>query len=164
MMQNSFVYKSTIQETIALSEIENINNEEQIINALHYADIDYIIKDEGIKTRLGKEFNGKELSSGEWQKIALARALFKNSDFVILDEPTSAIDPIVEMKIMKTFLGNVKGKTSIIISRRVGICKCADRVIMLRNGQIIENGSHTALMKNQGEYYNFFKAQSKWYN
>ena len=104
MMQNSMKHQSTVQETVALSEIEQIDDEERIINALRAADIDYILEEEGIQTRLGKEFKGKELSGGEWQKIALARALFKNSDFVILDEPTSAIDPIVEMDILKTFL------------------------------------------------------------
>ena len=164
MMQNSMKHQSTVQETVALSEIEQIDDEERIINALRAADIDYILEEEGIQTRLGKEFKGKELSGGEWQKIALARALFKNSDFVILDEPTSAIDPIVEMDILKTFLDNAKGKTAVIISHRVGICTCADTVVMLSKGEIVERGSHTALMKKRGQYYDFFTMQSKWYN
>ena len=164
MMQNSLKHQSTVQETVALSEIEHIDDEERIMNALRAADIDYILEEEGIKTRLGKEFKGKELSGGEWQKIALARALFKNSDFVILDEPTSAIDPIVEMDILKKFLDNAKKKTAVIISHRVGICTCADTVVMLSRGQIVERGSHTALMKKRGQYYDFFTMQSKWYN
>ena len=94
----------------------------------------------------------------------MARALFKNSDFVILDEPTSAIDPIVEMDILKKFLDNAKKKTAVIISHRVGICTCADTVVMLSRGQIVERGSHTALMKKRGQYYDFFTMQSKWYN
>lgn len=164
MMQDSLKYQSTVQETVALSEIDHIDDEKRIMNALRAADIDYILGEEGLQTQLGKEFKGKELSGGEWQKIALARTLFKNSNFVILDEPTSTIDPIVEMDILKTFLDNAKKKTAVIISHRVGICTCADTVVMLSKGRIVERGSHTALMKRHGQYYDFFTMQSKWYN
>lgn len=164
MMQNSLNHQTTVREAVALSDIVHINDDERILKALKIADIDYVLGEDGLETRLGKEFKGKELSGGEWQKIALARTLFKNSDFVILDEPTSAIDPIVEMGILKTFLDNAGGKTTIIISHRVGICTCADKVIMLDKGQIVECGSHKELMKNKGSYYNLFTMQSKWYN
>lgn len=164
MMQNSLKHQATVQETVALSEIEHIDDEERIMDAMRAADIDYILGEEGVQTRLGNEFGGKELSGGEWQKIALARALFKNSDFVILDEPTSAIDPIVEMDILKTFIDGAKEKTAVIISHRVGICTCVDTVVMLDKGQIVEYGSHSMLMKRRGQYHDFFTAQSKWYN
>lgn len=164
MMQNSLKHQSTVRECVALSEIESIDDSEQIMNALRTADIDYILDSEGLQTRLGSEFCGKELSGGEWQKVALARTLFKRSTFVILDEPTSAIDPIIEMNILKTFLDNAKSKTAIIISHRVGICTCADTVVMLREGQIVECGSHTELMRKRGQYYSFYTLQSKWYN
>ena len=105
--------------------------------------------------RLGKRFSGKKLSGGEGQKVLLFRALFKYSNFVVLDEPTSAIDPIVEMDILKAFIDNTRGKTSVIISHRVGICTCADKVVLMKDGHVIEYGTYKGLMENDGSITNY---------
>lgn len=163
MLQSPLNHKATIREAVALSNIDFLHDDQKIMNALRMAKIDYIIGENGLDTRIGKEFGGRELSGGEWQRVALARALFKNSDFMVLDEPTSAIDPISEMEILKTFLDNFRGKTSIIVTHRVGICTCVDKVVLVREGQIREYGSHEELMDRNEEYSRMFAAQAKWY-
>jgi len=163
MMQSSIKLKATVREAVALSEILDKDNDQKIIDCMKMAKIDYILDENGLDARLGKEFGGLELSGGEWQRLALARALFKNSELVVLDEPTSAIDPITEMEMLSAFLENFQGKTSIIVSHRVGICTRADKVLLLKDGQVAEYGSHQELMERRGEYFELFTAQAKWY-
>lgn len=163
MSQNPLQHKATVREAVALSDSEAIEGAEKIMAALRLAKIEYILDEKGLNTRLGKEFGGKELSLGEWQKIALARAFVRNSELVVLDEPTSAIDPITEMDILNTFLDNFDGRTCIIVSHRMGICVCADKVILLKDGEIAECGSHHELMDKRGEYYAMFVAQAQNY-
>lgn len=163
MMQDPQKHQTTIREAVALSDVKHMWDDQKIFKALQQAKIDYILGTAGLDTRIGKEFGGIGLSGGEWQRIALARALFKDCDMMILDEPTSAIDPISEMDILKALLEKQKGKTSIIISHRVGICTAADKVAFLKNGRVAEYGSHEELMKLHGEYYSLFTAQSQWY-
>ncbi|NMA05941.1 MAG: ABC transporter ATP-binding protein [Acholeplasmataceae bacterium] len=108
--------------------------------------------------------DGIELSGGEEQKIAIARALYKDAPFMILDEPTSALDPLAEEEIYLKFNEITKNKTSIFISHRMSSCKFCDKIIVLDKGEIIETGSHKELMKNKGKYYELFSAQAKYYN
>ena len=82
---------------------------------------------------------------------------------MVLDEPTSAIDPLAEMELLKKFLENCQGKTAIIVSHRVGICTCADKVIVMQKGRVAEYGSHEELLERSGVYQEMFKAQAKWY-
>lgn len=108
--------------------------------------------------------NGIEPSGGESQKMAIARALYKNAPIVILDEPTAALDPIAEYEVYKNFDKLVYGKTAIYISHRLSSCKFCDRIIVFNNGSIIEEGSHDELMKNTcGLYYNMYSTQAKHY-
>ncbi len=99
----------------------------------------------GLDIQLSREFGGTELSGGEWQKLAIARGLWKESDIVILDEPTSALDPLVEYDILSQFMEMIKDKTSVIISHWVGICRMADRIIVMKGGQVWECGKHEEL-------------------
>ena len=114
-------------------------------------------------TQLGREFAGAELSGGEWQKVAIARGLNKDAPCIILDEPTSALDPLVENEILSSMVGMTAGKTSVIISHRVGICKYADRIIVLRAGEVAEVGTHAELLQAGGEYARLWNEQAKWY-
>jgi ABC-type multidrug transport system fused ATPase/permease subunit len=118
---------------------------------------------DGFNTLLGRKFGGTELSGGQWQRLAIARCLFKDGSLLLLDEPTSAIDPLSESEVLKKFLNMSKNKTSIIISHRIGICKFVDRIIVMKNGEIVEEGSHSQLIEKNGEYQKLYEAQSKWY-
>lgn len=161
--QNFTKYSLSVRENIAISDIEKMNEEQKILDILNNVGLKQLIDQNGLSTKLGKEFGGKELSLGQWQKLAIARALFKDSDLIILDEPTAALDPIIEAEILKQFISLSKEKTTIIVSHRVGLCKEVDKIIVMKNGGKIECGSHNELMKNRGEYYRLYSMQSKWY-
>jgi len=122
---------------------------------------------DGVKTFLYKDFdnNGIEISGGEAQKIALARALYKNAPFIILDEPTAALDPIAEYEIYSRFNNIVKGKTVIYISHRLASCRFCDKIAVFDNGQIIQQGDHDTLLADEnGKYYALWNAQAQYYN
>ncbi|MBP1588110.1 MAG: ABC transporter ATP-binding protein, partial [Clostridia bacterium] len=102
----------------------------------------------GYDSMLGIEFGDADLSGGEWQRIALARAMFKNADVVVLDEPTSAIDPMLEYDLLNQFLNVAKEKTCIVISHRIGLCKKADNIIVMEKGRIVGQGRHEYLVEN----------------
>lgn len=121
---------------------------------------------EGIKTTLYKDFdeNGIEVSGGEAQKIALARALYKDSPFIILDEPTAALDPIAEYEIYSKFNEIVGDKTAIYISHRLSSCRFCDKIAVFDNGQIVQRGSHDELVSDEsGKYYELWHAQAQYY-
>ncbi|MGN6342917.1 MAG: ABC transporter ATP-binding protein [Ginsengibacter sp.] len=113
---------------------------------------------------LGRRFNnGIELSGGEWQKIAIARAYMKDAQLLILDEPTSALDARAEYSVFQRFAELTKGKTAVLISHRFSTVRMADRIIVLDKGQIIEMGSHEELIKKNGHYAELFMLQAKGY-
>ena len=95
--------------------------------------------------------------------MAIARGLFRDSSLIILDEPTSALDPLVEYEILTNFLRLIQGKTSVIISHRVGICRHADKIVVMKDGKAVEWGSHEELKKAGGEYARIWGEQAKWY-
>lgn len=120
---------------------------------------------DGIHTKLNKKVheNGTELSGGEAQKLMLARALYKDAPLLILDEPTAALDPIAESKIYNEFNVMAKNKTSLFISHRLASTSFCDRIILLENGNITEEGTHQELMGANGTYKGLFDIQSCWY-
>lgn len=120
---------------------------------------------DGIHTKLNKKVheNGTELSGGEAQKLMLARALYKDAPLLILDEPTAALDPIAESKIYNEFNVMTKNKTSLFISHRLASTSFCDRIILLENGNITEEGTHQELMGANGTYKGLFDIQSCWY-
>lgn len=119
----------------------------------------------GIETYIYKiyEEDGVELSGGEAQKLAIARALYKDAPVVILDEPTAALDPKAEYDIYLKFLSLVDSKTSIFISHRLSSTKFCDRIVVLRDGQIVELGSHSELLAQKGYYAELFNMQAQFY-
>ncbi len=119
---------------------------------------------DGISTKINhNNGEGVALSGGEAQRVAIARALYKDAPIVILDEPTAALDPIMEMKIYEDLEKMTYGKTSIFISHRMGSCKFCDHIIVLDCGHIIEEGNHEDLMEIQGVYSELYKTQAKFY-
>lgn len=108
--------------------------------------------------------NGVEISGGEAQKIAIARALYRDAPFVVLDEPTAALDPISEFEIYSRFNGFTKGKTAIYISHRLSSCRFCDKIMVFDKGQIVQFGSHDELLSNEnGKYYRLWTSQAKYY-
>lgn len=166
VFQEFYNYKLTIRENIAFGNIEEIDNDEQLFEAIEAVMLkdDYEKFPAGLNTYLGKVFyDGIDLSGGQWQKVALARAFFSNSPIVILDEPTSALDPKMEAKIYEDFKKIIPNKTSIFISHRLGIARLSQKILVIDDGKVIEEGTHEELMQKQGQYYQMFTAQSEWY-
>lgn len=119
---------------------------------------------QGTDTRLFKDREGGvDVSGGEAQKLALARALYKDAPFVVLDEPTAALDPISEAEVYAGFHEMVKDKTSIYISHRMSSCRFCDDIIVFEDGRIVERGSHRELLERQGQYAGMWHAQAKYY-
>ncbi|MBD5459848.1 MAG: ABC transporter ATP-binding protein [Lachnospiraceae bacterium] len=164
-VQQKFVrYRFSLRENIGISDVARMGDTaamEQLLRRV--AGEDFLKRVGGLDVQLGREFNGLELSGGEWQKVAIARGLWKDSDIVVLDEPTSALDPLVEYDILSKFAEMIRGKTSVIISHRVGICRAADRIIVMKEGRVAECGKHQELLQTGGEYARIWREQAKWY-
>jgi ATP-binding cassette subfamily B protein len=121
----------------------------------------------GLDTYLYKDIDkeGIEISGGEAQKIALARALYKDAPFIILDEPTAALDPIAEAEIYEKFNDIVGGRTAVYISHRLSSCKFCDEIMVFHEGNIVQKGSHAQLLSDKnGKYYELWNAQAQYYN
>ena len=117
-----------------------------------------------LKKFLGPEFGGADLSGGEWQHIAIARCLIKKeTQFVIFDEPTAALDPLAEVRIFEQFIKLVDGKTAILIAHRLGPTRFADRVAVLENGHLVEIGTPRELLTQKSRYAHMFGTQREWY-
>ncbi len=119
--------------------------------------------DAGLDAMLAREFGGIDLSGGEWQRVAIARGLYRPHDTIILDEPTAAIDPLEEDRVYRTFLDTARGKTAIIVTHRLGLARIADRILVMERGRIVQDGSHAELIATPGPYARMFRAQAAWY-
>jgi ABC-type multidrug transport system fused ATPase/permease subunit len=109
------------------------------------------------------EQSGIELSIGQWQKLSVARAFYSDSDILILDEPTASLDPMAEQEIFSQFDKLAKDKTTIFVSHRLSSATTANKIIVLKYGEIIETGTHKDLMEKKGEYYTLFSTQARRY-
>ena len=120
---------------------------------------------QGLETPLYKEFDesGVQVSGGEAQKIALARALYKDAPFVVLDEPTAALDPVAEMEVYENFDKIVGDKTAVYISHRLSSCRFCDDIAVFDHGHIVQQGSHDALVEAPGKYQELWHAQAQYY-
>lgn len=166
IFQDFFKYEFTVRENIAVGDIEQVENDEIIEHAAVQSLADEVIREmyDGLEQQLGRRFsNGQELSGGQWQKIALGRAYMKNADIMVLDEPTSALDAQAEFDVFERFIGLTEGKTSIIISHRFSTVRMADRILVLKDGKVLEIGTHEALMVNGKLYAELFKLQAAGY-
>ena len=118
----------------------------------------------GYETILGPTFGGRDLSGGEWQRLATARSFMRETPWlVVLDEPTAALDPLAEQAIYERFIERSAGRTSVLISHRLSSVRTCDRILVLDNGTIVEDGDHETLLAKDGLYAQFFKAQAQWY-
>ncbi|MBU3092894.1 ABC transporter ATP-binding protein/permease [Clostridium sp. CF011] len=158
-------YKMTLDENISISDTTSNVSSSRINAAVKKAALSVSVDKfpEGYGTMLSREFDGVDLSGGEWQRIAIARGFYKSHNMIILDEPTASIDPIEETKLYKKFKEMSDGKTSIIVTHRLGSAKIADKIIVLDKGRIVQLGTHDELISINGEYKDMYKSQSKWY-
>jgi len=159
-------YQLTARENIWLGNINVPQDGQYLDPAVCKAGIHPVISQlaKGYDTVLGKSFEGgHELSAGEWQKIAIARAFLHDGEIIVLDEPSSSLDAYAEYEIFERFHQLVKGKTAILISHRLSTVKMVDRIYVLKQGRIVECGTHTELMKESRIYARMFETQAQRY-
>ena len=167
IFQDYAKYHLTAGENISLGDIKHSPDSSLIRLAASAAGADAMIENlpDGYDTVLGRSFKGgMELSIGEWQKIALARAFIRDAPIVVLDEPTSALDAKAEHAVFIKFRELVQGKTSLIISHRFSTVRMADRIAVMDKGRIIEHGTHEELMKINGKYREMYTIQASAYS
>lgn len=166
VFQNYQKYQMHLNENIIISNLSMPASQEVLNQVCRNSKIDLENRNvypDRYDTMLSREFNGVELSSGQWQRIAIARGIYKKSSMMILDEPTAAIDPIEEGKIYNDFVKLIQGNTAFIVTHRLSSVKMVDRIIVLEKGQIVGNGSHDQLLENCSQYRKLFNEQKKWY-
>ena len=150
----------TIADNVFLGDVDKECDEKAIDNALAFAGFEGADKD----AMLGKDIGGTDLSGGQWQKIAIARAYYRNRDFIVLDEPTSNLDPLAEAEVFKKYIDMTKGRTVIMVTHRISVASLADRIVVFKDGEIVEDGTHDELLKAGGEYARLYSTQAQWYD
>ena len=167
LFQETVAYSFTLRENIALSDLDGIEDAERIGKACIQSGVTDFTADweKGIDENMTRRFaeDGKELSGGQWQRVALARAFFRNSPVILLDEPSAALDPVAEHQIFEDFKQISKGKSTILISHRLSSIRLADKILVLENGRILEEGGHDALLAKGGRYAYLFGLQASKY-
>src|SRR5919204_1064730 len=166
MFQDYVTYQATAAENIGLGNLGAIQDRNAILSASRQAGSDDLISGlpQGYDTALGKWFDaGVNLSGGEWQKVALARAFMRNAKILLLDEPTSALDAQAEYELFERLRSLTRGKTAVYISHRFSTVRRADRILFLEHGRLVEQGTHEQLMRLNGRYARLFRLQAAAY-
>jgi ATP-binding cassette subfamily B protein len=166
IFQDFIRYEFKVRENIAVGDISKLDDQAAVEEAAKRSLADEVVAEMslGYEQQLGRRFaKGKDLSGGQWQKIALARAYMKDAKVMVLDEPTSALDARAEYEAFQRFIGLTKGKTSIIISHRFSTVRMADRILVLEDGKVLELGTHEELMDNNQLYAELFSLQAAGY-
>ena len=167
LFQDYVKYSFSLRENIALSDLSRIGETDSICKACTESGVDDYIEEweSGIDENLTRRFdsNGKELSGGQWQRISLARAFFRDAPIILLDEPSAALDPVAEHKIFQDFANISKGRSAVLISHRLSSITLCDKILVLEDGHIVEQGSHSELLDANGRYAYLFSLQASKY-
>jgi len=167
VFQDFMRYSISLKENVAVGDIELLNDEQAIREAAEMGQAAKIAEslENGMDTLLGRDFEGGvDLSGGQWQRIALSRAFMGGKPVLLLDEPTSQLDPMAESKLYTEFHALAEGKTAIFITHRLASTMITDRILVISGGRVTEEGTHEQLMKQGGIYRIMFDAQRKWYD
>lgn len=159
-------YYVSFKDNISLGDVNKKDNKEEIYKAIEVIDLQDTVEDlpKGIESNLGKIIDdGVDLSGGQWQRVAMARAIVSPATLRILDEPTAALDPISESNIYEKFEKISKGQTTIFISHRLGSTKLANEIFVIDQGKIVERGSYEELLEKGGIYAEMYESQRSWY-
>lgn len=163
VFQDFTQYHLTARENIIFGDLQHPERMETASIAGGAASVVDGLTD-GYETVLGPTFGGRDLSGGEWQRLATARSFMRETPWlVVLDEPTAALDPLAEQAVYERFIERSAGRTSVLISHRLSSVRTCDRILVLDNGRIVEDGDHETLLAKDGLYAQFFKAQAQWY-
>ena len=155
-------YKMTLADNVSISNSSSSPDNIKVQKVLDDSDFNEVSLD--LETMLSPEFDGVDLSGGQWQRLAIARGLYRTSKFIILDEPTAAIDPIEETRIYNQFEKLARDKIAIIITHRLGSTKMADRIIVMDRGKIVAIGTHNELLNYSDKYTRMWTTQAEWYS
>ncbi len=162
IFQDFVRYDLTAGENIGLGQVDRLHDAAHLLKAAESAGADELIAllPDGLDTQLGRRFGGRELSGGEWQKLALARACVRDCQLLALDEPTAALDAQTEYEVYTRFHELTQGRITLLISHRFSTVRMADRILYLAGGRIREAGNHAQLMAGNGEYARLYRLQA----
>ena len=149
-----------VRDNVGFADLNRIQDNNHIRHTLGRAGSTFT---EELDTWLGHEFGGRDVSGGEWLRLAVARGLFRQSQFVVFDEPTAAIDPVAEVEMIQELLTKDASRTTLVISHRLGVARLCDRILVLDGGQLVEDGTHEELLAIGGLYTEMWNAQASWY-
>jgi len=161
VFQNFVKFQLTVRDNVGFADVNRLHDDTHLQKTLYTAGTPLARE---LNTWLSPEFGGIDISGGEWLRIAIARGLFRASHLIVLDEPTASIDPTEEVKIVRELLRKKGGaRTTIVISHRLGIARLCDRILVLDNGHLVENGTHEQLLATGGLYAKMWNTQASWY-
>ena len=156
-------YALSIKENIALGEIDDIENSERFEEAVIKGGAAELVGKLGAEQQLFRDFDGTELSLGEWQRLAISRAFYRNSSIMVLDEPTASLDPKEEAHLYKRFIDLAEGHTVLLVTHRLASVRIAEQILVLKEGRLVEQGSHEELIANNNIYAELWKLQAEAY-
>ena len=165
VFQNFQRYQMSLRENVVLAEVRHADDERRLAEALVQGGVPEELwqGSDGLDVMLSREFGTRDLSLGQWQRVAIARGLFRPHDTILLDEPTASIDPLEEQAVYERFMRVAAGRTAIIVTHRLASARLADRILVLDEGRIVEDGTHEELLRRRGLYHEMFTAQAAWY-
>jgi len=156
-------YELSVRENVAMGRPDGAVNDERVMEALKNSRAEWLVNKmrNGLNAKVGRLFTGgHDLSGGEWQRLALARFMYRNADVWILDEPTSSLDPKAEAEIFAELKENLKGRIGIVISHRFSTVRIADRIAVIADGRVTELGTHEELLRAKSRYAELFELQA----
>ncbi|MCA1560035.1 MAG: ABC transporter ATP-binding protein/permease [Acidobacteria bacterium] len=166
LFQDYANYELTIRENVVIGRPNGPKDDERVLEALRRSRSEWLVKKmpKGLDSRVGRMFEGgHDLSGGEWQRLALARIMYRDADIWILDEPTSSLDPEAEAGIFAELKENLRGRIGIVISHRFSTVRIADRIAVIADGRVTELGTHDELLRADGRYAQLFELQAAGY-